>query len=639
MATIRTTLQLYDRMSRPLQQIETNISGVISRLKRLESVSRNLGGNANTAGMRAEMDRLRQEVDRVNEEMRQLRENQDRLNGSIRQGTQNAGGLLSAVRQIGGAYLGIRGAGALVGLSDQMASTEARLNLIVDDGGSVDELEQKIFASAQRSRADYMSTAAAVSKLGIVAGKAFSGNDEIIRFTELMNKNFKIAGASASEASAAMYQLNQAFGAGKLQGDEYRSIIENAPLLAQSIEDYMRNVVKAEGAMKDWSSAGMLTPQVIKAALFSAADEIEERFAQMPMTWGDVWTGFKNNAIMALQPLLDAINWMANHFDQLLPVVAALTGAVIAFAAGQALSAAATWLNVEANRTLIATMLANPFTWIAVVIGVIIYMFVLWAQSVGGLRVAWLITVDQVLYYWDLLKIGFMTGLFAVQNMLDKIGHGFNAFGTALVNYIGDTKVDFLNLIQTMVNGAIDIINGFIEKLNHLPGVSLDVIEHVTFAAEAAAENEAAKEARNNELRRKEMAMQARATQREQELRFARSDWQHDHQSRLEEIERVKVENEKNQLGIDPSLYDSVGAIEGNTAKSADSLEISEEDLKYMRDIAEREAVNRFTTAEIRIDQHNENHIASGMDVDGIMNTWTAAFVQEMNISAEGVHL
>ena len=232
-------------------------------------------------------------------------------------------------------YIGAAGAAfslsKLVGLSDTLAGNKARLELIVDDGGSVDELNKKIYASAMRARASYTDTAATISKLGLLAGDAFNSNDEMIAFTELMNKNFTIGGASTQEQSSAMYQLTQAMASGRLQGDEYRSIIENAPLLAKAIEDYMRNVQGAEGAMKDWSSEGLLTADVIKAALFSTADEVEERFAKMPMKWGQVWTMASNIAIRALNPLLSAINWVANNISVIGPAVLGLGTAFLVF--------------------------------------------------------------------------------------------------------------------------------------------------------------------------------------------------------------------------------------------------------------------------------------------------------------------
>jgi tape measure domain-containing protein len=186
----------------------------------------------------------------------------------MNKGAANGNKLLSSIKKMAAAYISVRAATEVLGLSDAMSLAESRLSLIVDDGGSVQELENKIYASAQRSRANYQDTINTVSKLGLLAGKAFSGNDEIIAFQELMNKNFIIGGASAQEQASAMYQLTQAMASGRLQGDEYRSIIENAPLLAKAIEDYMVNVQGVEGTMKDWASEGMLTADVIKAALF-----------------------------------------------------------------------------------------------------------------------------------------------------------------------------------------------------------------------------------------------------------------------------------------------------------------------------------------------------------------------------------
>ena len=271
-------------------------------------------------------------LDEMEENYRRCNEQQDQLNKRISTGGSKASGLLSKIKGIAAAYLGMNAVKGLVGLSDTLTSGSARLELIVDDGGSVDALEEKIYRSAQRSRANYVDTMQTVSKLGLVAPDAFKNNDQLIAFTELVNKNFVVGGASATEMSSAMYQLTQAMGSGRLQGDEYRSIIENAPLLAKSIEDYMRNVQGVKGTMKEWAADGLLTANVIKAAVFNSADEVEARFNAMPMTWGQVWNSMQNKATKALDGVLIKINQLANNpkvqstIDSLISTVGTLAG-------------------------------------------------------------------------------------------------------------------------------------------------------------------------------------------------------------------------------------------------------------------------------------------------------------------------
>lgn len=313
MGAVRSNLVVNDGMTPALRRINKAMSLMIGNF---EAVQRASGQAMNISGLVAakkEIGAANALLDETERNYRAINDQQNNLNRGLNTGTKNAGGLLSKIKSVAAAYLGMKGITATVGLSDTMTSNRARLELIVDDGGSVAELEQKIYASAQRARAGFTETMATVSKLGLVAGKAFRSNDEIIAFQELVNKNFVVGGASATEQASAMYQLTQAMGSGRLQGDEYRSIIENAPLLAKSIEDYMRNVQGATGTMKDWASEGKLTADVIKAAVFNSADEVEERFNKMPKTWSQVWTSMKNRAIKAMDPVLVKINQLANN--------------------------------------------------------------------------------------------------------------------------------------------------------------------------------------------------------------------------------------------------------------------------------------------------------------------------------------
>ena len=189
--------------------------------------------------------------------------------------------------------------------ADELTSIRSRINLINDGSQTTAEIMNKVFDAAQRSRGSYTDMADSVAKLNMLAKDAFSSNDEAIAFVEQLNKQFKISGASVQEASAAMYQLTQAMAAGKLQGDEFHSIMENAPLLAQSIANEMGLTV---GQLKEMSSQGLITSDIIKEALFNSAEETNAKFAEIPMTFAEVGQSIQNEMIQAFQPVLEQIS-------------------------------------------------------------------------------------------------------------------------------------------------------------------------------------------------------------------------------------------------------------------------------------------------------------------------------------------
>ena len=208
------------------------------------------------------------------------------------------------------------GLSKLINTSDTMTNLHTRLNLMNDGLQTTDELQEKIFQSAQNSRGTYQDMAEMVAKLGVNAKDAFKSSDQIVKFGENMNKIFKLGGASSAEQSAGMLQLTQALASGKLQGDEFRSITENAPELIGILAEKLG---KTRSEIKQMSTDGELTSDVIVNAVLDSTDKINNQFASMPMTWADVWTNIKNTTLKATQPILDGINYIVNSptFKQL----------------------------------------------------------------------------------------------------------------------------------------------------------------------------------------------------------------------------------------------------------------------------------------------------------------------------------
>lgn len=254
------------------------------------------------------------------------------------------------------------------------------------------------------------------------------------------------------------------------------------------------------------------------------------------MTWSEIWTSIQNTILVAIEPILEGISWLANHFEQLKPILVGLAGAALGVAAALGIQAAASWIATGAAKAFFTTLLGNPITYIALAIGALIAIIYKWVQSMGGLQIAWLAVVDAVLFAWDSLKAGFMTGVYAVMNLFEKLGFKFQSIGVSIANFMGDMKVNVLTLLQNMVNGAIDIINGFIDLLNKIPGVSIDAIDHATFAAAAAAENEAAKSARNSELAAARQELENNIAERDEKLTAMWEERDANHAARQAEI-------------------------------------------------------------------------------------------------------
>jgi tape measure domain-containing protein len=287
MPTVSSTLKMFDAMSGPLKNIMNSLNLVISTMQRMQSaVDQNVKIDRTLLAAKQQLvtaeASIRQAID-------QATAAQKRFNQSVQTAKSETNQLLLFTKKVAATYLSARAVQSAVHAADTFVSTQARLNLIVDEGQTVDQLQNNIFAAAQRARGDFITMAASASKLGSLAGDAFSNTDEIVAFAETMQKAFKISGSSIMEQQAGMYQLTQAMAAGRLQGDEFRSIMENAPMLAQAIA---RFTGKSMGELKEMSAEGTITADIIKGALFAAADDINKKFESMPKTFGDVWQQF-----------------------------------------------------------------------------------------------------------------------------------------------------------------------------------------------------------------------------------------------------------------------------------------------------------------------------------------------------------
>lgn len=676
MATIRSQMVLNDQVTGVLKNITRALDITLHSFEQMQDASANAVdvrllnqaraglGEVNLAVREMEENyrRAAQQEQQVTRNIRQSTQAEQQLNASIRGGNDALDGMVGKAKNLAatiGASVGLK---KLIGLSDQMTSTTARLNFIVDDGGSVEALEAKIMASAQRSRAAYLDTASAIASMGANAGAAFSSNDELIAFMEQVNKQFVIGGASAQGQAAAMLQLTQAMAAGALRGEELNSILENAPGIARAIEQYMGI---AEGSIKSYAEKGAVSATVVKNALLSIADETNAKFNGMAMTWGQVWTQMGNIALKVTQPLLTAINWLANNLSVIGPILLGLGTAFLVF------QVAAHWTQIAAVATAAyhavvnllsigfgvltgntaaasaavftfnSALLASPITWIIMLIAVVIgllYGVVAIINKVtgssisatglicGAIAVAGAFIGNTVIgllnaliqYIWAIFVAPFL-GI--VEWILNVCNGGFNSFGDAVANLIGQIIGWFLNLGK-VVTTIIDAIFG----TNWTAG-----LESLQSSVTAWGKNENA------------ITLDKNAPTIDYRFEYGDA-WAagNDFGKGID----AKIGGMFNMGGLgDSSGFDlgDIAAYTGetadNTGKTADALAVTEEQLEYLRDIAERDAINRFTTAEVKIDMTGmTNRIDGSADLDGVISQLTEGFTEALVTAAEGVH-
>lgn len=545
----------------------------------------------------------------------------------------------------------------ILDLADNITTTTARLNMMNDGKQSTEELQNMIMQSANRSRAAYQSTADAVAKLGITAGDAFGSNKELIAFAETINKQFAIAGTNAAGIDAAWLQLTQAMGSGVLRGEELNSIFEQAPTIIQTIADYLGVPV---GQIRNMAAEGQITAEIVKNAMLSSADSIDKRFQQMPMTFSQAWTVAKNVIIQALTPVLNIIaqgaQWIYDNWSTIAPIFWGLAAAVAVYAGALAIQTAVTWLANAASMAFSTTLMGIPLIWIALAIGIVVMMIYNWIQSVGGLKVAWLICVDKVLTGWNMVKIGFFTGVNFVLNTWNNLQLGFMRVSVGIQNVLGDMKAGALMILQDMVNGAIKIINGLISAVNHIPGVSIEAIKEVTFGTNAEIQNQANKQARADDLAAYQSKIESQISQRNSELNALKASADAEAASRKAEIAAAKAsagskgsnslaDMLKNftgstggsGLGSGSNLGDigSVGNV-GSVDSINDDVNIADEDLQFLRDVAEMRYVQNFVTLTPTVAV--EAAISEKVDIDEVVGEIETRLESEFVAAAEGVY-
>lgn len=698
-----------DNANAELEQLRMQLNQAIQEQNSLNQAMQNMDVSAaNDAYLR-----LSQTVGNTERYIRDNVDEQGRFNQEISAGTQQANELTNTIKRAVAAYVSIQSVGKALNISDELVQTTSRLNMMNDGVQTTAELVNMVYAAAQDARGSFSQMADVVARFGNNAKDAFSSSEEVVAFADLIQKQMTIAGASTQEAANAELQLSQALGSGVLRGDELNSIFEQAPNLIQNIADYLDVPI---GKIREMAADGELSADVVKAAIFSAADDINSKFNEMPMTWGQMWQSMQNTALIAFQPVLQRLNDLANseafqtfiqgaieamatlanillnvfevaasvgafigdNWSIIAPIiygVIAALGAYLAImgivnaitaisaaidatkAAADALAAGQTFLWTVQQYGLNAALAACPITWIIVlIIALIAIIFAVCnaiAKMTGIANSGFgVITggVNVVIQFFKNLGL-------TVANIALGIGNAIAALAsnmmTAFHNAICSIQSWFYNLLST----ALSVIEGICSALNKLPfvefdysGISSAADDYAAKASEAAGNKEdyqSISDAFNEGFTTFDAFQDGWAS----DAFNAGAAWGDGIADKVSNFSLSDVFGQTdipnvgdytsgfNDAIANSGVGDSIGNIDDNTGKIKDSLEVSEEDLKYLRDIAEQEAINRFTTAEINVDMSGmQNTVNSGDDIDGFMTKLTDSVNEAVDNMTEGVH-
>lgn len=678
-----------DNANAELEQLHMQLNQAIQEQNSLNQAMQNMDVSAaNDAYLH-----LSQTVGNTERYIRDNVDKQGRFNQEISAGTQQANELTNTIKRAVAAYVSIQSVGKALNISDELVQTTSRLNMMNDGVQTTAELVNMVYAAAQDARGSFSQMADVVARFGNNAKDAFSSSEEVVAFADLIQKQMTIAGASTQEAANAELQLSQALGSGVLRGDELNSIFEQAPNLIQNIADYLDVPI---GKIREMAADGELSADVVKAAIFSAADDINSKFNEMPMTWGQIWQSMQNTALIAFQPVLQRLNDLANseafqtfiqgaieamatlanillnvfeiaasvgafigdNWSIIAPIiygVIAALGAYLAImgivnaitaisaaidatkAAADALAAGQTFLWTVQQYGLNAALAACPITWIIVlIIALIAIIFAVCnaiAKMTGIANSGFgVITggVNVVIQFFKNLGL-------TVANIALGIGNAIAALAsnmmTAFHNAICNVQSWFYNLLST----ALSVIEGICAALNKLPfvefdysGISSAADDYAAKASEAAGNKEdyqSISDAFNEGFTTFDAFQDGWAS----DAFNAGAAWGDGIADKVSNFSLSDVFGQTdipnvgdytsgfNDAIANSGVGDSIGNIDDNTGKIKDSLDVTEEDLKYLRDIAEQEAINRFTTAEVTINQTNNNNVSSDTDLDGFI--------------------
>lgn len=764
MAEVKTRLTIEDNASKKLEKIEKALNSLNKQFatlpKKTDSFAKAVLKSANQA---KRLDKALLSMHKSSTltaaGLNATNTSLNRMNQSMRKSTSSSSLLIGKLRMLASTYLGVMGAKAMVTASDDLTSAENKFKTIgMNEGMTATQSKalsqssmDNIFAASQNAYTDYIAMAGNVAKSVTLSGAAFGKNSEeqianATRFQNIMAKTYALGGASAAEQSSSMYQLVQALGAGKLQGDELRSVTEGAPLAGKAIEKFANKIYGTDLALKDLGSQGMLTSEIVVGAILEMGGTVDDQFAQMDKTFAQLWISFKNDAKKAFEPFLrqlreisnsddfaflvdkatnalyafadvatqalghveNALGWIRenwNTFETVLAIGVTLLGAKIGTElagtfitfkniAIDSISNVTNWFNglsatgqavtrslgaigaialicyigfsmmADASESL-ATQLGILFMMVAAIIGVLM-IFGIIGFSVPLLIIAGLLLlVGAFMAFTDVIVggaawlVAFVLNLFIglinaiiefawayfvapwmkiYEFFYNLFNDGFNGLGGIFANLIGNIISGFLDLAK-IVTPIIDAIFGtdWTDKLDTL-----------SESVRSWGKNENALTVDTSTPEMLTIDKRFDLTDAYDSGAALGTKWK----SGMDDFFGKGTDfgglfdDPSKTLVDDPSQYtydtnmtqDYLANIDDNTATTANAVELSEEDLKYLRLMAEQEAINKFTTAEIRVDMTNHNSVSRDTDLDGVVTHLTSVLREELMALADGVH-
>ncbi|NGT65614.1 tape measure protein [Clostridium perfringens] len=759
MATINNAITMQDKMSPVFNKMAKAMTANLTLMEKMNA-------SANKGVTAKEFKNAKRAIDKANNAV-------IKFNNNLSQAEREALGVASATRRInsGGGGMGLMNAYALVGLAqqgaqllnsateylDEMALMQSRVSMINDGMQTTNQLQDNILASANRARASYKDTVAAVTKLNMLASDSFKNNQEAIDFVETLNKMFTISGTSGQEATAAMYQLTQAMGAGKLQGDEFRSIMENAPMLADAIA---KSMGKSKGELKELAKDGEITAEIIKKAMTEAADDVETKFAAMPMTFGQKMTILKNNFMNEMEPVAarfsmwlnsasgdaffdtlsrslvtlaaigvytlecigNSIQFVKDNFETFKPIIIGVGLAMVS----AALASAGAWL--VANWPLLAIIgtaivIAHIFNVLGIDIVNVVITIAQWLYNLGNvlyqlLPIILAVGVAALMYFviplimslptlisqlwlaagafltlnWPILLVaiaigavifimqqlgitvadvvGFIAGCFyalvaIIQNVvIIPLYNQFSMFANFLHNLfidpIGAIQMLFLDMATYIVDKVRWVAQSLQDLVNMIPGVEINIVgnlDNIKAAIDAAKADVSAKRGvKQTEFKEYKNVGQAFNSGFSKGHNFVSSLGSGG--SKLSGIlDKFKMPsmpegygmdkgmgmfNPSNVPGISDGGKDKDKKLKGGkldkVGKIEDKVEITDEDIKMLKDVAKAEFINKYTTLRPEMKVEFSGPIRETADINKLMEAMEDMVEEALsNTIVEGV--
>ena len=628
MANISTSIELYDRVSAPIYKMLGALGNLTDAF---ESVETSMDGGFDTT----KVEEARRKIEQASLEVIQLGNDIENVGDKSKKSTSDVDGLTQKVMKLAGAYISLQGVQKLVNLSDEYTQTNARLSMIVDDLNTVEGLQDKIFAAAQRSRASYTDTADMVSKLALRTGDLFT-NDEAIAFAENLNKLYTIAGASQEEMKSSQLQLTQALGSGVLRGEEFNAVFEAAPNVMQQVADYMGVPI---GSLREMAKEGQITGDIVKNALLSIPQEVQDDFNNMPMTWAQVWTDVTNRLYMASQPILEIISWLAQNWSILEPIVLGIAAALLVYLAATKGVELATKAWAAAQAFFNGVMALNPV--FLIIMGIILLIALIYAvvaavnkatgstTSALGVIVGALMTA--VAFIWNL----FLGLLDLVLGVINAMINPWIAWVNFFANLFNDPIGSIIHLFGDFADNILGVVESIAKALDKVFGSNLAGAVQGWRSGLNTMVEEAANKYGNGSYEKVADNLNLSS----ESLGLKRWEYSDAYNTGYKWGEGAESSISDMFGGVSDEALNYEAQTAENTGKTADALDITNEDLKYMRDIAERDVINRFTTAEIKVDMTNNNTINKGMDLDGVVDYLANGVNEAMEKAAEGVHV